>query len=286
MSPWITSDVIKALQARVALYMGDYKEALRRSEEIINSKRYMLVNSKEYLQGFWMYDKHGPAAEAIWVITMTVDYLGLATGSYYLANTGSNMAFIPTQGTISLFDETDIRKSVYFSDRTVKVSGTGNTTIKAFAKYPGNPYLYYQTNINNFVNMPKPFRIAEQYLIAAEAAAMLGNNTKANSHLNSLRGSRNPNSASFPSLVGDALMQAIKLERHKELLGEGFRMSDLKRWKEGFKRSPAQNYSIINQNADVHLLSYPADDHRLVWPIPQGEIDVNPQIKNQQNPYY
>ena len=27
-------------------------------------------------------------------------------------------------------------------------------------------------------------------------------------------------------------------------------------------------------------------DHRYVWPIPQEEIDSNPNIANQQNPQY
>lgn len=88
-------------------------------------------------------------------------------------------------------------------------------------------------------------------------------------------------------LAGDNLMKEIKAERRRELLCEGFRLSDLKRWHEGFERSEGQKTgTVINKLGNVHRLKYDADDYRLVWPIPQEEIDANPQIKSQQNPGY
>lgn len=282
MSPWINSDVIKAFQARIALYTGDYKLALTNAEELINNRRYTLISDSTQFQALWQLDY---GSEAIWWISMTEDYHGSATGSLYLANTGANMSFMPTFGTLNLFEENDIRKAAFLKNQIVTVTGNAKVTVKAFSKYPGNPYLYSGTGINNFVNISKPFRIAEQYLIAAEAAAMIGSNTKANSHLNTLKRSRILGYNSL-QLAGSALLSAIKEERRRELIGEGMRMADLKRWGEGFRRSTPQNYNVINQSGNVHIMSYSADDYRFVWPIPQGEIDVNPQIKNQQNPGY
>ena len=88
--------------------------------------------------------------------------------------------------------------------------------------------------------------------------------------------------------TGETLLEEVKKERVRELFGEGFRYTDLKRWGKGFTRSEAQDKNIITQagSANYELLSLPANDYRWVWPIPQAEIDANPQIKNQQNPQY
>ena len=75
----------------------------------------------------------------------------------------------------------------------------------------------------------KPFRIAEQYLIAAEGYAMAGQADQACTYLNLLRASRIPGYADR-HYSGDELMAQIKLERARELYGEGFRFKDLKRW--------------------------------------------------------
>ena len=90
------------------------------------------------------------------------------------------------------------------------------------------------------------------------------------------------------SYSGAELIKQIKDERTKELFGEGFRFTDLKRWNEGFKRSEAQDKNIINNagSANTELLAKDASDFRWVWPVPQAEIDSNPQIKEQQNKGY
>lgn len=281
MSPWITSDVIKALQARVALTMGDYETALKKSESLINSSGYALTNNATDLYSFWRDD--WGTGEAFWLVTMTRDYTGSSNGSMFLTNTGDQISFIPTQDVASLFEKEDIRMKSYLADRPIKVT-LGTETVAAFSKYPGNPYLYY--NINTFTNMAKPFRLAEQYLIAAESAAELAQVSKANLYLNNLRKSRIAGYTT-KQYAGARLAEEIQTERRRELLGEGFRMNDLKRKHKGFQRSKGQKTGlVINKIGNVHLLKYEADDYRFVWPIPQGEIDTNPQIKSQQNPGY
>ncbi|WP_291593091.1 RagB/SusD family nutrient uptake outer membrane protein [Bacteroides sp.] len=281
LTPWITTDVVKALQARVALVMGDYETALKKSEGIINSSRYNLTNNETNLYNFWSVD-YG-AAETLWLVTMTRDYTGYSTGSPFLANTGAVISFIPTNDVATLYSDKDIRAKAYLGSRAIRVSA-GSETVSALTKYPGNPYLYY--NINTFCNMSKPFRIAEQYLIAAESAAKQDLISKSNLYLNELKKNRITGYES-KQLAGDNLMKEIKAERRRELLCEGFRLSDLKRWHEGFERSEGQKTgTVINKLGNVHRLKYDADDYRLVWPIPQEEIDANPQIKSQQNPGY
>lgn len=115
----------------------------------------------------------------------------------------------------------------------------------------------------------------------------------ANKYINALRTKRISNYKD-QTMSGNTLTEAIRTERCKELLGEGFRLSDLKRWGVGFTRTCA--YGEIDSWYDdlaatllyprSRTLSYSAGDYRYVWPIPQAEMEVNPQLKGQQNPGY
>ena len=70
------------------------------------------------------------------------------------------------------------------------------------------------------------------------------------------------------------------------MMGEGSRLSDLKRWQLGFTRGEVWegcDNVVVKNNMNLH---YDASDYRLVWPIPQHEMDANPQLKGQQNPGY
>ena len=90
---------------------------------------------------------------------------------------------------------------------------------------------------------------------------------------------------------GVALMEQIKTERVKELIGEGFRLGDLRRWKQGFDGRDG-NYAKAGYDLDGFLINmamdikYTSTDYRYVWPIPSAEMVVNPQLKGQQNPGY
>lgn len=82
-----------------------------------------------------------------------------------------------------------------------------------------------------------------------------------------------------------------------ELIGEGFRLGDLRRWGQGFTREAGFDVFagtglaplayimdvIVNQGNN---LSYQPTDYRFVWPIPTREMQVNPQLTGQQNPGY
>ena len=86
-------------------------------------------------------------------------------------------------------------------------------------------------------------------------------------------------------------MQAIRDERAKELIGEGFRISDLRRWGLGFNRQA--NFGAIGMSGVMQIVNnytnnvvLNANDYRYVWPIPQFEFTVNPNIAGQQNSGY
>lgn len=277
-SPYFTINAVNAMKARVALSMKDYQNAYKISRALISTRYYPLSRSQNDITAMWANDT---SREIIMMMDMTWQYLGNATGEYFKANTG-NPAFIPANDVVKLYNSSDKRYAAYLKTDTLTIEGA-NVSVVGMNKYPGNPDLY--TSTNNFVNMSKPFHIAEQYLIAAEAAFELGDVGSSNDYLNSLRASRYDNYVS-QHYIGDELRDNIREERRRELFGEGFRLSDLKRWGIGFERSAAQNNNVVNQLGNIDRISYEAGDYRFVWPIPKAEMDANPQLKGQQNPGY
>ena len=84
----------------------------------------------------------------------------------------------------------------------------------------------------------------------------------------------------------DPVLWEIRRERRIELMGDGFRFRDLKRWKKGLNRSSSEAQDISYLPALGTDMVKAADDYMWVWPIPKDEIDANPQIKGQQNAGY
>ena len=91
-------------------------------------------------------------------------------------------------------------------------------------------------------------------------------------------------SISFNPVSGLSLRHLIRAERERELYGEGSRLTDLKRYGEGFKR---QNPQSVQLSYELGMdLNIKADNTRWLWAIPKAETDANPQIKYEQNPGY
>ena len=184
--------------------------------------------------------------------------------------------FVPQKWVIDLYDAADIRKAVYLEKKAVIIQGTDYPGIYCINKYPGNPALFTAAT-TNYQQKPKVFRIAEMYLISAEAAAQTpATEAAALNTLNQLRVKRGI--APLTGLTGTALMNAIKEERTREMLCEGTRLDDLKRWKMGFSRSTPQNINLINTGADFDQKTVPAGDNKFVWGIPTNDVTTNSNI--------
>ena len=276
-------DCVLALEARVKLTMHDFTGAKSAADELINSGVYPLVSTIADFKKMWHEDT---SSEIIMhLFASQPSELGRAMDAYLGYNGTSKKYtpdFVPQKWTVDLYEDVDIRKSVYFEKKPVLIQGVDYTDIYLLNKYPGNKVLWTTAN-TNYQHMPILFRIAEMYLISAEAAAQsAATEAQALGTLNALRVKRGL--VALNGLTGTALMNAIKDERTRELFCEGYRLDDLKRWKMGFTRGAAQNVNAINVGPDFSGKVVQAGDNKFVWGLPQNDMTTNPNLKGQQNP--
>ncbi|MDE6802964.1 MAG: RagB/SusD family nutrient uptake outer membrane protein, partial [Muribaculaceae bacterium] len=280
---YLNSYAVAALQARVALSMADYQTAYDKAKSVVASKEFPLATGDDYYN-MWIDDD---GSELIFAPFGNSSQMASvpATGTIFNQANPVSVKFSPTSAIMQAYAANDIRLESFFTTFFVDYNGA-SLEVAAFMKYPGNP-AFNSGNQNSYKNLPKPFRTSEQYLILAEAAYNLSNTADANKYLNELRAAR---IVGFQPVdyTGTTLLEQIKLERAKELCGEGFRISDLRRWKQGFTREanytdlPDMDGYIIN----LGLITYAADSYKYVWPIPSYEMTTNPQLVGQQNPGY
>lgn len=275
-SPYFTQAAAYALHARVTLYMQDWQSAIDYSSKVIDSEygefslasaSTIYTSDQTFLDYLWTNDS---SFEIIWRIGFTDTSYGGSLGAVFLNYTKDFISYypdyVPAQWALNLYGSSDGRYSAYFaSGQTGYPHGL---TWPLLIKYYGNESLIasyiYQTS------MPKPFRLAEQYLIRAEAYCNQGGQySKAAADLKTLNMARSTTGTASVNLTEDNWKDVISNERVKELYMEGFRLHDLKRWGKGFERTP-QTSSL----AEGSSLKIKADDHRFVWPIPQHEIEA------------
>ncbi|MBQ8441910.1 MAG: RagB/SusD family nutrient uptake outer membrane protein [Bacteroides sp.] len=266
----------KAILARVYLNKGDNANALSVAEDIINNGPYELWAYEEYANA---WDKTNPAhiKEPILEIVMTgttdwVDREGIA--NLYQEQGYADM--IMTKSFLNMMSEDmdDCRWGVMVAAKTedyASVYGTDRVFL--------NKYLA----MNTFNSLPV-IRLSEMYLTAAEAAAKTSDATKAAKYLNAIVLRANPNAT--PVDEADATVARISKERRKELVGEGHRLFDAMRNNETITRYTSEEDRGYHVPLNEEARSFNRDFFKVLLPIPQAEIDVNPTIAEQQNPGY
>lgn len=116
-------------------------------------------------------------------------------------------------------------------------------------------------------------RVAEMYLLNAEAAANLGRDTEARTSLEALLEKRVDDPSYIDDLSGQALLDEIYLQTRLELWGEGKVYLAMKRNQATTVRGP-NHLSFVGE-------PIPYDDERMTFEIPESEILYNPFITTQ-----
>ncbi|CAD0001392.1 RagB/SusD family nutrient uptake outer membrane protein [Flavobacterium chungangense] len=261
--------VAQGLKARVALTQGNWAIA---ADYAAKAKAGIaLMTAEEYVKGFndfnaneWMWGSH--------INEVQTDYFG-NFGAYMSRNYNSTVIrSCPKAINSKLYNQiptTDVRSKLF--DKTG--AHTALALLSTYAKFPYTSQKFLSINAGDSRCDVPYMRVAEMYLIEAEAKARLGL-PDANTVLFTLARSRD---AAYVLSVktGQALVDEIWFQRRIELWGEGFRFYDLKRTNSPLDRTGANHDSAITNN----VLSVPATDKRWQWLIPRAEINANPLIK-------
>lgn len=264
-SEFISKYAAKGLLAKVYMTMGDWNNAKTAALDVINNSGFSLVNAGNYV-GFWA----NPAARTDKVETL------FEVSSDAASNLSSDQlsAFYqqPPIGYGDLWITNDLYNQYAATDVRRNVILIGNSS--------GNT-VYFNNKYSNTANPAdkddiKVLRYADVVLILAEAYANLNDETNAKIYLNDVAEARDPSFTGYTS-SGAQLEADIINERRKELAFEGDRYWDLMRL-----NLPITNH-VKTQNPYQALPITTTDVHR-IFPIPQAETDVNPNIT--QNPGY
>lgn len=251
-------NAVNAISARMYLYANKMDSAIKYSTLVINARP--LANRTDFPR-IWI---DGSTAEVVWSCIFDATQGGPGLSVY--SPTRNRSEYIPNPTLLTNYNQAnDIRYSSYFLSRTAS-SGTRTVLSKYQAKEAQLPR---PDGVTNF----KAIRTGEMYLIRAEAYARSSNDVLALADLNTLRSTRILNFVAGTE-TGAALINAIALERRKELIGEGHRWFDLKRTTHVINRLNCSNFCTLGSTA-----------REWTWPIPQPEIDANPNILP-QNPGY
>ena len=274
MSMHLTKDFAHALQARVSLEMHDFQGAIDAADEIIPN--YPLASSQAELESLWTDDN----SSEILIRLYTSLQEGRASGPSFINFSFSSQRyrpqFVPSKKVLELYDDGDYRKDVYFVEHDIYISGSTYPGVKLINKYPGNPEFDSNPNYSDYVNAPKLFMISEAYLIKAEAQARGGIGDPI-ATLNLLRDARGAD----PLTSGDAF-ELVKEERQREMLAEGQRILDLKRWGEGLERTGGQDAmdgGLYTGGSNAPFLTKPASDKMWVWEIPANDLRTNENMQ-------
>ncbi|MFP4089807.1 MAG: RagB/SusD family nutrient uptake outer membrane protein [Cyclobacteriaceae bacterium] len=251
----INKAVADGILARVYLEMGLYQDAA----DAANRARTAFgggLNAASYTDGF--RDISSP--EWMWGMPYSTDqtaFFGMFAsfwdGTRYVPTIRANPTFVEN------FSETDVRNmftleedDLYSTDKFIADADFGEDVVL--------------------------MRVAEMYLIEAEALARLGNEAQAAELLYTLQSNRDPELTSASGNTGQALIDEIMLERRKELYGEGLAdFPDKRRLQQAWERD--------ENHPSAFRFSFEPNDYKFFMLIPQGEIDANEALTEaDQNP--
>ena len=243
---------VAALLARVYLYRGDWLAAEDQASSVINNPNYGLEND---LNDVFLAN----SSEAIWQLQPV---FGNTPEASNFINSGEPRDQALTDNFVNSFEPNDSRF----------INWVGSSTDGSTTWY--HPFKYKVNDGTEGIEYSMVLRLAEQYLIRAEARTQQNKLIDAIADLDIIRGRaglpliKDTN----PTISQSALLLAIEQERRIELFTEwGHRWFDLKRT----SRTDAvlSAMKLDWQSTDVLL------------PIPQRDIEINPNLLPQNSGY-
>jgi starch-binding outer membrane protein, SusD/RagB family len=247
---------VKAFLAKVYLYQQNWQAAYNAADTVINSGVYGLEPNLDnvFLDG---------SQEAIWQLPANGTYNATREAENYVPSSSGTAPNYPlTSFLVNAFEAGDQRLQDW-ADSVVVNSGSGNQTLYYPYKYKN--VLASSPTVEDFMI----FRLGEQYLIHAEAAAELGNLSVALSDLNTVRARAGLGATTATGQAG--VLAAIMHERQVELFTEWGN-----RWMDLIRTGTAG--TVLNAEKGG-FQSYMA-----LYPVPNAQLEENTLLT--QNPGY
>jgi hypothetical protein len=243
----------QAMLARVCLYIGQWNEASNAASAVLNQ-------TELYQWPAGLDDVFGKdSLSAIWQLMPATDGANTYEGGTFIFILGPPPSVAITENLMNAFSNDDLRKSHWI--RTV--SNSGSTWYHAY-KYKQK----FNTGISAEYSVV--LRLAEQYLIRAEARAHAGDLIGAKEDLNKTRNLAGLGNTD--ALTADEIIEAVMQERRLEFFTEfGHRFFDLKRTEK------------LNEVLSPLKPQWSATDRLL--PIPESELLLNTNLLPQNAGY-
>ena len=244
----LTINAVKGLASRFYLYKGDYGKVRSFTNDIVLSARYS-VPAASLLQEKFRFSLNGAAPNSIFELAVGIN-ASLSTNSYrQRLNRNGYGNIVVKPATLAAYAANDVRKAFIVTtsgERYLSTSSNAN----GIGKYTQG------VGADNI----KMLRYEEILLNGVEAELNGGDPAKALAYYNMIVTNRGLPAATTVD------MAMLKTERMKELLGEGIRQWDLRRWGDAVPR-PTSASTDVNLNA---------------FPIPRSETDLSnsPVVSN------
>lgn len=249
------------LRARAYLYWGKYTEALADCKELLKDSPYTLYTPENYTS---VWSQEGTDEMLLeYLQTDTYNAQRYAPGYYTSPEGYSEYGVSEAFYNWLTADANDVRSQMVAHYPQKPAGFTGATYNPGYypLKYPGKSGSATPTYTNNI----KVIRLAEVYLIAAEAALKV-EPASAAGYLNDLRKKRITGYTDVASVTLDDILD----ERRKELFAEGHIAFDF--WRNG--------KDVVNSFGTIK-----PTDNKTVLPLPKEELDLA-KGKLVQNPGY
>jgi hypothetical protein len=248
-----------ALLARAYLYEQKWDSAESEATAVINNPNFSLVTD---LDSAFLANN----TEAIWQLQIPNTGLNTNDGAVFLlSNFGGpskSYPFILSDSLVNSFELNDLRRTNWVD----------SIVVNAQTYFFPFKYKLYYTGLAP-TEYPVIFRLAEQYLIRAEARAQQNSLTGSAADLNIIR--NRAGLANTTATTQQDLLNAIYRERRIELFTElGHRWFDLKR--------TGKIDSVMTVITPQKGGTWETSDQ--LFPIPLGEIQLDPNLT--QNPGY
>ena len=293
---WAVRAILANMYLNAEVFAGEamYAQAIEEADAIINSGSFDLAD--DFFQNFAIDNHTSP--EIIFAVQQVAEggpgfSYGFKTLHYDQWPQGCCNGLATLPGSYDTFSEDDLRRNMFLADTafnfytgeiaedrqnnvlifTKEVPLTGASEAAGFRplKWPVDPSDPSGGQQNDYAF----FRLAEMYMIKAEAFFRTGREAEALELINQVRERAfdppQPFTAADVQAQG-GMEEVLLAERMREFHSEAKRRQDLIR----FGRFTSGTWEHKDASGDF----------RVLFPIPQEQIDANPNLRGNQNPGY